>query len=144
MSLVAQPPPEGPEARFAAVGWLSVREPYTRGTVAADVFERLVTLLVNPWQPAVATGFHRCELCRFTGGPVTIHYGDQSFSMGSANLFVPGLAEIFVAPSTIAHYIDAHEYAPPSAFCDAVIACPQMRSMEYLKALRARGWRRNG
>ncbi len=38
---------------------------------------------------------------------------------------------VYVAPSTIVHYIDAHGYAPPPAFCHAVFTCPPMRTMEY-------------
>jgi hypothetical protein len=39
----------------------------------------------------------------------------------------------------IVHYMNAHGYLPPSEFCDAVMACPPMQSMPYLKALRAAG-----
>lgn len=56
--------------------------------------------------------------------------------MGIGNLFVPAADTIFVAPSLIVHYIDAHEYCPPQPFKDAVLGCPKMRSMKYLKAIR--------
>lgn len=60
----------------------------------------------------------------------------MTISMGSTNLFVPGAAALYVAPSLILHYMDAHEYAPPAAFCQAVLQCPPMRSMAYLRAIR--------
>jgi hypothetical protein len=44
-----------------------------------------------------------------------------------------------VAPSLILHSMDAHEYAPPAAFCEAVLACPPMRSMDYLRAILKNG-----
>ncbi len=36
-------------------------------------------------------------------------------------------------------HIDAHQYRPPDVFQQAVMACPEMRSMPYLKAIRANG-----
>jgi hypothetical protein len=35
----------------------------------------------------------------------------------------------------IAHYILAHNYAPPAEFCDAVLRCPPMSSPEYFEAI---------
>jgi hypothetical protein len=51
------------------------------------------------------------------------------------DLYVPANQVIYVAPELIVHYIDAHQYLPPQVFIDAVLACPEMRSMDYLKAL---------
>jgi hypothetical protein len=31
--------------------------------------------------------------------------------------------------------MNAHSYRPPEEFCAAVLACPPMRSMKYLKAM---------
>ena len=56
-------------------------------------------------------------------------------------LFVPGETCLYAAPSLVAHYVDAHEYRPPEAFLRAVRACPPMKSMAYLKAIRAFGAR---
>ena len=44
---------------------------------------------------------------------------------GANNLFVPGEGLIYVAPSMIAHYIDAHAYDPPAVFWEAVMKCPE-------------------
>lgn len=46
---------------------------------------------------------------------------------------------IYIAPSTVIHYIDAHHYCPPDEFQKAVVNCPEMRSMNYLKAILANG-----
>ncbi|AMV29564.1 hypothetical protein VT84_34535 [Gemmata sp. SH-PL17] len=59
--------------------------------------------------------------------------------MGVSNLWLPGDGFLFVAPSLILHYMDAHEYSPPDEFQEAVRACPPMRSMAYLKALLKNG-----
>ena len=59
--------------------------------------------------------------------------------MGVSNVYVPGNAVIYVAPSLVAHYVDAHEYQPPKEFMEAVLQCPPMRSMEYLRAIKSIG-----
>ena len=119
-----------------AVGWLEPDRPYTKGPVTGEFVLKLVRLLEDPWQPAILMGFHRCGFCRITGGLSSIMFEGQSVSVGNQNLFVPHASGVFAAPSMILHYIDAHEYAPPEAFIRAVLACPEMRSMEYLKAIK--------
>jgi hypothetical protein len=57
-------------------------------------------------------------------------------------LFIPGNGRIYVCPELIVHYMNAHGYAPPAEFCDAVLACPPMRSQQYFKELLANGGRR--
>lgn len=86
-------------------------------------------------------GVHQCEFCRFSGGPGAFGFSEQSESvqMGVNNVFVPGNDCLFVAPSLIIHYIDAHRYCPPLAFQEAVTASPEMRSVAYLKAILANG-----
>jgi hypothetical protein len=56
-------------------------------------------------------------------------------SFGASNVFVPGEGVIYVAPSMIAHYIDAHNYEPPAVFWEAVMKCPEMGSDAYGQAL---------
>ena len=46
---------------------------------------------------------------------------------------------VFVGPIMIPHYIDAHEYSPPTDFQEAVLRCPEMRSVAYLRELKSRG-----
>jgi predicted enzyme related to lactoylglutathione lyase len=45
--------------------------PYTTGEVTEAFFISLLKLLMDPWEPAVAAGMHRCPFCRFTGVVVT-------------------------------------------------------------------------
>lgn len=122
--------------RLIAVGWLESGHDYTSGELSDSVVSRLTELLVNPWQPSIAMGQHDCSFCRFSGGPRTFTFNNSTIEMGISNLFIPTKDQIFVAPSLIVHYMDAHNYAPPDVFCDAVMACPEMRSMPYLKAIR--------
>jgi hypothetical protein len=117
------------------VGWLERGQPYARGEVPEPFKARLFELLVDPWAPAVAAGYHTCDLCRFTGKVRNLTYKGVTIDVGASNLYVPGHGRLYYAPSLIAHYVDAHEYAPPEEFQTAVLNCPKMRSMDYLKAL---------
>lgn len=121
--------------RLRAVGWLERGHEHLRGEVEMSLITRLAELLEDPWQPSAAGGFHRCPFCRL-GGPVSVQIGGLSLRPGSANLIVPATAFVYVAPSLILHYVDAHGYLPPEEFVDAVMRCPPMRSMEYLKLLK--------
>ena len=60
-------------------------------------------------------------------------------AVGFKNVFVPADAKIYVAPELILHYIDQHGYAPPSEFQQAVLDCPTMRSIDYLRAISGLG-----
>jgi hypothetical protein len=122
-----------------AVGFLASDKDYEKGEVATGFFARLVTLLEDPWQPFVAAGRQSCPFCRFTGGPGQIHFGAHLVELGRNLLFVPGERAIYVAPSLVAHYVDAHYYRPPEEFQKAVTECQQMGSAAYLRRLRALG-----
>jgi len=111
-----------------AVGWLERGKPYSTDSCDERVFRKLSQLCKEPWGPSFR-GLHNCDLCQFEG------------DSGYRNLFVPGGEFIFVCPELIVHYINAHGYCPPTRFCDAVLSCPRMRSIEYHKALLASGGR---
>lgn len=123
--------------RLIATGWLEPEHPFASGPVPAEFVSRLVQLLVDPWEPLAFRGHHRCRFCRLTGGPAEVRIGGSSVAIGAKNLFVPAAGCVYVAPSTIVHYIDAHAYAPPDEFIAAVLACPPMRSLDYLRQLKA-------
>lgn len=129
-------------SNFLAVGWLEYGKPYNTGTVNEDFFAKLCRLIQSPWQPFASAGVHHCTLCQFSGGSNAVYQGLVIPGRSGDNLFVPGTGMIYVAPIMIAHYIDAHRYQPPSDFIQAVMACPEMRSMAYLKLLLANGGRK--
>ena len=118
-----------PSDQLLAVGWLDRSLDYRRGPTSDRVFARLVDLLENPYMPVATAGVHRCNLCQFEDDAPT----------GHRNLLVPSGAFIYAAPELILHYINAHWYQPPVEFCEAVVACPAMRSQDYRKALAAAG-----
>jgi hypothetical protein len=116
------------DAALSAVGWLERGKPYPVGDVDARVYVALVAMRRDPWQPFVSGGPHACDLCKF-----------EAEATGAANLFVPAGGVIYACPELIVHYVNAHGYAPPDVFCQAVLACPPMRSMPYLRAIAAAG-----
>jgi hypothetical protein len=124
-------PMEHPQ--LIAVGYLAQGEPFSRGPIGEVFVGALLDLLLDPWQPSVAAGFHRCD------GPQRLQYAGRSIPLGASSLYVPHEGKIFVSPSLIAHYVDAHEYAPPQVFQEAVLRCPPMRSIEYLRAILSHG-----
>jgi hypothetical protein len=132
------PPSEG-SPKLLAVGWLEPGREYRRGEVETEFVAILADLLVNPWQPAISMGRHTCGFCRLSGGPASFRFGNLASSseapLGVSNLWLPANGFLFIAPSLILHYMDAHGYSPPDEFQAAVVACPPMRSMAYLKAL---------
>ena len=110
-----------------AVGWLEGGNEFPTGNVPEAFYRRLEQLLADPWQPFVAAGFHQCSICQFDG------------VAGGANIFIPSSGRILVAPSLILHYINCHHYRPPAEFVQAVLECPDIRSMDYKKKLLAHG-----
>lgn len=127
------------EPLLTAIGWLDPVAPLDRGELEEPVFAALVALCVDPWQPAVHAGRHACPFCRFTGGPSQVAYRGTTVPIGANNVFVPGDGTVFVAPTMVLHSIDAHGYMPPLAFQQAVMTCPPMKSMGYLREIEARG-----
>jgi hypothetical protein len=113
-----------------AVAWLGRGRPFPVGAVEARVYSTLLELSKTPWQPMGAAGWHDCDLCVYEPGAKSIR-----------NLFIPGRGVIYVCPEMVTHYMNVHGYKPPQEFCDAVLACPPMRSMEYLRAILANGGR---
>jgi hypothetical protein len=121
-------PYERPSLR--AVGWLQRGKPFPVGAMQPDLYAALTETAKDPWQPCLCMGWHTCDLC-LSDSPAT----------GYRNIFIPGDGVIYSCPELITHYIDAHGYQPPECFCEAVLRCPPMGSMEYLQALVVNGGR---
>lgn len=135
--------PEDADLGFKPVGWLENGHEYARGEVGPDFVEKLLVLLQAPWMPLQQPGTHPCSFCRFSGGngQVACTFGSppsRSYhisGVSSGVLLVPSEDKLFVSPTSIAHYIDAHGYCPPVEFRRAVADCPPMRSPEYFRAV---------
>jgi hypothetical protein len=133
----------GPEhaSGLKAIGWLEEDSPYRRDKTDPRFVHKLVLLLAEPWEHERLTDPHYCSLCTFSHGPVEFRLwqspGMPTVPMGSRNLFVPGAGFLYITPSLVLHYIDAHHYAPPEEFVKAVLECPPTRSKDYLNAVQA-------
>jgi hypothetical protein len=109
-----------------AVGWLYIEQPYPQGTVPPAFADRL-RQFAGRWAEStqalglpMSLGFHTCEFCGEARG-----YG---------NFGVPHGDVLFVAPEMIAHYVEAHRYAPPSEFIEAILKAPLPGTEEYRAA----------
>jgi hypothetical protein len=111
-----------------AVGWLERGDTFSRGASDVRVITRLRELLVDPFAPFAAGGPHACSLCAY--------FPEAS---GSQNLFVPADGFIFVCPELIVHYMNAHQYLPPPQFCNAIVDCPDQRSLDFRRRFLASG-----
>jgi hypothetical protein len=118
-----------------SVGWLEAGHAYTQGPVAPEHVEALERLLVGTWQPVVAAGWHNCSLCGRTDydKPFTRLIGGEHKLLGADNMFVPHGDRMYVAPTLVLHYIDAHGYRPPEEFLRAAAATDPTRP-EYAAA----------
>ena len=117
------------------VGWLDNIHPYAKGTVDARLIEKMKLLASKPVE--LYRGKHICELC--TEPPDIVktilpngividpdcswaRWVDQRSSSGEIRVSREGI--IFAAPVLIVHYIEAHNYLPPTQFLKAVEEAP--------------------
>lgn len=121
---------EGLGRVLRAVGWLDRAHKFAQGEIAARTFDSLRELARDPFQPLASGGTHQCNLCQF-----------EPEAAGSANLFVPGRELLYVCPTLITHYVNAHGYRPPTEFCEAVLQCPGTRTIEYKRRFLDNGGR---
>ena len=122
--------------KLVAVGWLDGEHPYPQGEASEAFLDKLFGLLTRPWAPSYFLGYEECPFC---GYEYDATYKGKPVQIGALNLFVPGKGFLYVMPSLAAHYILAHNYAPPQEFCDAVMRCPPMGSDDYYRAVVANG-----
>ena len=106
------------------VGWLSASKPFRTGGIdlrAKKVIQELVRYPINLFR-----GSHYCEFCpppikeKIEG--VFDYKIIRDCPKGNGEIHVLGVKGVmYVAPTLIFHYIDAHNYMPPKEFLDAVI-----------------------
>ena len=125
---------------LVAVGWLEPPFDFPRGNVKPAIRARLEAFFSAPWSPSVFMGSHACRFCVQAAGigPVRADLRED-LPRGSANILIPGRDVVYVSPHLILHYIDEHQYCPPSGFARAVRVCPPIGSRAYFLALMAAG-----
>lgn len=124
-----------------AVGWIDrdsyPHENYPRGEISELFFEWLNNLIMTAWNPCYSLiPVYQCDFCAGKETSAESRFPDYKIRrVSGTTLFIPGEGVIYVAPGTILHFIDAHSYHPPWDFARAVMTCPKMGSLDYLKAL---------
>ncbi len=117
-----------------AVGWLTHPEPFTTGVASAEFtfkLKRIVEQVRSAYPHFGFRGVQVCSLCVAVGqkspGPV----------WSQENIFIPGSGVVYIAPAGIVHYVEMHQYLPPSEFVESVLSCPDPSAKEYYEAIRA-------
>ena len=112
-----------------AIGWLERSHEFTQGSCPNGVLLK-ISELRKPFRDAFPAyyfrGHHECTLCETPGN----HLSDSHI-----NLFIPGDNVIFDVPGRIDHYIESHQYLPPSEFIEALLSCPDPNTEAYALAL---------
>ncbi len=119
-----------------AIGWLSIQHEYSKGTMATAMRDLVLKNLESGLHTDFYMGQHVCEYCYDKTNPgKRIGLGDEAFvsgyPAGNGAIIIPGKQHLFVAPVLISHYIEEHEYLPPSAFIDALLDSPNFLSEEW-------------
>ena len=116
-----------PLAGVLNVGWLDDRYPFTRGTPPVGFAAALSSWLLHA-KANQMRGFQLCRFCRFEGSQleryrqIEIMVEGQKIYLGSAEVWIPSSSgAIFAAPNLILHYVEAHQYLPPTSFIEAVL-----------------------
>ena len=90
-----------------AVGWLDERYEYATGPTASCFRQKLHRLCTYPVD--LTRGFHICPFCV------------ADAARGNGQIHVKGLGnKVYLAPTLISHYVQAHNYRPPDEFITAV------------------------
>lgn len=101
------------------VGWLGKGNTFCVGPTPVAFREALRELCQRPINKH--RGYHVCEFCKLADprkGNGQIRVMDQ-------------LGRVFVAPTMILHYVEAHQYLPPEVFIAAVLN-PRTTSLDGL------------
>lgn len=114
------------------IGWLGRDISFPRGVIPTGFVERLAVA----GSPSInlMRGTHYCSVCPehtyedHSYWSVTL---DRNIWLGMSEIDILGEGNIiYVAPSLIIHYIEAHDYLPPQEYMDAVM---KMSVDEYLE-----------
>jgi hypothetical protein len=105
------------------VGWLGAGHPYTRGSVASTLVEKMKRLAQAPRD--LYRGYHVCDLCEMPAELRNRPFPEQwekwaQYRKSNGEIRIQGKGVIYAAPILITHYIEAHGYQPPKGFLDAL------------------------
>uniref|UniRef100_UPI00367075F3 DUF7919 family protein n=1 Tax=Methylopila musalis TaxID=1134781 RepID=UPI00367075F3 len=118
------------ESAFS-VGWLDKHHFYNKGRAPNLFLDKLRSLMLaengNSYYANPMRGTHQCPFCGLDYFSDKLEY--RKMSIGSAELWIPTQSgTYFVAPTMIIHYIQEHDYSPPTEFWEAVMAVDPNRN----------------
>ena len=106
---------EEPSVMTLNVGWLSGVDPPQEGILLDGVLEELVEVCVNPL--FLTRGSHLCGFCARQSDGET-----DTIVRGNGEIRIVGTDGVrYAAPTLIAHYVESHNYIPPSEFQIALL-----------------------
>jgi hypothetical protein len=121
------PDMDADESGYVSVGWLHPDHSFPQADPGPaflgklKAFAELAHVSAAAFQFGVCCGFHSCEFC--------------GRAHGTGQFVVPAGDRMFCSPPMIAHYVEAHRYAPPEEFVAAVLAAPLPGTREYVDAV---------
>ena len=101
------------------IGWLSEDRAFPKAPPDRTLLDSLAQ--IDEFSVRHMRGVHECELCESLLRPT----GNGEFWVEHED------GRVFVAPTLIGHYIDAHQYCPPPAFVEAVLRCANWDERAY-------------
>jgi hypothetical protein len=119
------------------VGYLSREHDYPQGETSEAAFDCLANLVMQHILSYL--GCHDCDLgsCSLNQGHPELYWRGLKIPRGcNTDILVPAETVVYMAPALILHYIRAHQYLPPVCFLEAVLACPEAGSKQYLSAIK--------
>ena len=90
------------------VGWLDPEHEFPRATMEPELVQTLQRLCAES-RYRMMRGWHGCGFC------------DEAYDSGEIR--IAGKDMVYAAPRLIAHYVAAHQYAPPAEFVAALREC---------------------
>lgn len=104
------------------VGWLDTSEPYNKAPIPAEFVFALQKFKKDAAVTKRTKGFHICPFCEKASSSNEI----RAFSKDG---------KVYAAPYMIFHYIEAHGYAPPVEFMDAIVNGLEPGTDEYAERM---------
>jgi hypothetical protein len=101
------------------IGWLSSEEPYPVDQVPDGLVDALAQLAAAPKN--LYRGYHLCELC-ISAEEAARSKKKGNLFLGNGEIHVPvPEGAVYVAPTLVVHYVEAHRYIPPQDFISAAL-----------------------
>ena len=113
------------------VGWLDASAPFPTGPTPTAFHQKLLAYCRPQY---VVRRYRGVQTCPFCAGPQTVVQvgsGGEQITLGNGEIRVIGTEVVYAAPTLIYHYVVDHDYLPPQAFVEAVLAGPGPGSAEY-------------